>query len=127
MEEHTLQNRQAKRGNSYDLVLWDKNFLPENLSFQSEIFLVPGSARISALPRIGQVLTGGMNREDAVSFSSIGEEEALLCLGQEIFFQKRSIVPFEQKVSFDRNFSLYKNLATGFALSLLTQVFTEEP
>ncbi len=117
----------AKGGSSYHILLCDKNYLPENLPFQSEIFLVPGSLSLPHFPQKGQVLSGGMNREDAVSFSSIGESEAMIYLGQEILIQKKSIMPFEQKVPFDRNFSLYKNLATGFVLSLLTQVFTEEP
>lgn len=50
----------------------------------------------------------------------------MLCVQQEIFLRGKNIVPFERKVRFDRNFSLYKNLATGFALSLAQILFTEE-
>ena len=50
----------------------------------------------------------------------------MLCLQQEIRLGGRNIVPFEKKVVFNRNFSLYKNLATGFALSLARILFTEE-
>ena len=116
----------VKSGERYDIVLCDKNYFPDKASFESRIYLVPGSARILALPEEGILLTGGMNREDAVSFSSIGETSALLCLGKEIFLHKKNIFPFEMKVPFDRSFSLYKNLAVGFALSLITLIFTEE-
>ncbi len=116
----------AREEGDYDLLLCDKNYLPASLPFQSKIFLVPGSARVPVLPEKGIFLTGGMNREDAVSFSSIGENCAFLCLEKEIFLPKKSILPFEQKIPFDRNYSLYKNLATGFAKILVTLIFTEE-
>ena len=50
----------------------------------------------------------------------------MLWVQQEICLNGKSILPFEKKVRFDRNFSLYKNLATGFALSLAQILFTEE-
>lgn len=110
----------------YDLVLCDKNYFPASPPFRGKIYLVPGSARILSLPTEGILLTGGMNREDAVSFSSIGEESGMICLEKEIFLEGRSIFPYECKVPFDRSFSLYKNIASGFARSLITQLFTEE-
>ncbi len=114
-------------GNAYDLVLSDKPYLPNPLSFQSFICLVPGSAEpIPPIPN-GILLRGGMNREDPVTFSSIGDDTAMLCLQQEIFIKGKSVVPFEKKVPFDRNFSLYKNLASSFTLSLAELMFAEEP
>lgn len=124
--EKEILLEKARDGKKYDLILWDQNYFPSRLPFQSHIFLVPGSAKIFALPEKGLLLTGGMNREDPVSFSSIGEEEALLCLGREIFLREKSLFPFEMKVPFDRNFSLYKNMALGFARTLVTLFFTEE-
>lgn len=116
----------ARKGKDYDLILSDKSYLPEPSPFRAQVYLVPGSAHIGTLPEEGILLTGGMNRADAVSFSSIGEEEAMLCLQQEICFHGQSIMPFEKKVRFDRNFSLYKNLAAGFALSLAHLLFVED-
>lgn len=110
----------------YDLVLCDKSYFPSHPSFESRIYLIPGSAHVPSPPEKGVLLTGGMNREDGVSFSSIGEKSAFLCLEREIFLGKKSIVPFETKVPFDRNFSLYKNIAWGFAQALITLFFTEE-
>lgn len=116
----------AKSDEEYDLVLCDKNYFSKKAP-KSEIYLVSGSAKIISQGEKGILLTGGMNREDSVSFSSIGEDAALICIEREIFLKGKSIVPFETKVPFDRNFSLYKNIASGFAQALITQFFTEEP
>lgn len=110
----------------YDLILSDKRYFPRAFPGTAEIFLVPGSSDPCPLPPQGILLTGGMAHCDAVSFSSIGEDEALLCVQQEICLRGKNIEPFETKVRFDRNFSLYKNLASGFAFSLARILFTEE-
>lgn len=115
-----------RRGARYDLILSDKSYFPKALPCQADVFLLPGSADPRHVPHQGIVLTGGMAHSDPVSFSSIGDEDALLCVQQEIRLMGQNIVPFEKKVLFDRNFSLYKNLATGFALSLAEILFTEE-
>lgn len=113
------------RETKYDLILSDKKHL-RHLPFQASVFLIPGVADSPILPSRGILLTGGMSHSDAVSFSSIGEEDAMLCVQREICLMERNIEPFEKKVRFNRNFSLYKNLATGFALSLAEILFTEE-
>lgn len=116
----------VRYGGEYDLVLSDKPYLPNPPSFRSFLCLVPGSAE-PILPMQGVILLrGGMNREDPVTFSSIGDDTAMLCLQQELFFGGKSIVPFEKKVPFDRNFSLYKNLASSFTFSLAEFMFAEE-
>lgn len=115
----------ARRDVRYDLILSDKKHF-HRLPYQASVFLIPGIADPLMIPSRGILLTGGMSHSDSVSFSSIGEEEALLCVQQEIRLGGRNIVPFEKKVVFNRNFSLYKNLATGFALSLAEILFTEE-
>lgn len=116
----------VRRGAHYDLILSDKSYLPRVFPCEATVLLVPGGAVIGSVPKEGILLTGGMALSDTVSFSSIGEEDAMLCVQREICLLGRNIVPFETKVRFDRNFSLYKNLATGFALSLARILFTEE-
>ena len=74
----------------------------------------------------GVFLTGGMRNFDPVTFSSIGDDTAMLCLQQEIFWKGKSVVPFEKKVPFDRDFSLYKNLAASFAFCLAEALFLED-
>ena len=124
--ERKFHIEKAKSGEIYDLVLSDQNYLPEALSFESKLFLIPGFARVSAVPENSILLTGGMNREDAVTFSSIAEEKAMLCLQKEIFLGKKSILPFEAPVPFDRGFGLYHNLASGFVFALADLIFGED-
>jgi hypothetical protein len=116
----------VRRGAHYNLLLSDKSYFPKNLPCHADLFLFPGNAEIHFAPKRGMLLTGGMAHSDSVSFSSIGETDAMLCIQQEICINGKNIAPFERKVRFDRNFSLYKNLATGFALSLAEILFTEE-
>ncbi|MBQ3075949.1 MAG: hypothetical protein IJC26_07760 [Clostridia bacterium] len=116
----------VRKGSRYDLILSDKDYFPPSISGLADVFLVPDTASVRSLPERGILLTGGMSQSDSVSFSSIGENEAMLWVQQEICLNGKSILPFEKKVRFDRNFSLYKNLATGFALSLAQILFTEE-
>lgn len=115
----------ARRDARYDLILSDKKYL-SHLPYHANVFLIPGIGDSPVTSIHGIVLTGGMSHSDSVSFSSIGEEDAMLCVQQEIRLGGRNVVPFEKKVRFNRNFSLYKNLATGFALSLAEILFTEE-
>jgi hypothetical protein len=113
-------------GGEYDLVLSDKPYLPDPPYFRTFLCLIPGSAEpVLPIPH-SILLRGGMNQEDPVTFSSIGDDTAMLCLQQEIFLMGKSIVPFEKKVPFDRNFSLYKNLASSFTFSLTELMFAEE-
>ncbi len=113
-------------GGEYDLVLSDKPYLPNPPIFRFSICLIPGSSEPIPPFREGILLRGGMSREDPVTFSSIGDDTAMLCLQQEIFLRGKSVVPFEKKVPFDRNFSLYKNLAASFTFSLAELMFAEE-
>lgn len=112
-----------RTGERYHLLLTDRAHLPPA---QADCILIPGRREAPILSSCGQVLTGGMSRADPVTFSSIGEERALLCLQQEIVLCGQSIVPFERPIPFLRRYSLYKNLAAGFALSLAEILFGEE-
>ncbi len=116
----------ATQGKEYDLILSDLDYLSDSWRFSSDLFLVPGRVGNRRFSVEGTVLTGGMNPADPVTFSSIGEDRAMLCLQQEIPFAGRNIGPFEKPIEFDRNFSLYKNLAMGFALALAEIWFGEE-
>ena len=110
----------------YALVLWEGARFTPRLSAPSDVTLLPFSVPLVAPPECGTLLLGGMDGEAQVSFSSIGEESALLYVSREFFIGKTHVLPFEKKVPFDRRFSLYKNLAAGFALSLADLYFGEE-
>ena len=113
----------AVEGCAYSLLLSDRNHVPQGL-LTSELILLPGGEFIPET--VGTVLTGGMKSEDAVSFSSIGEDRAMLCLQREIPLGRAFIDPFEKSVPYDRNHTLYKNLAAGFALCLAEILLREE-
>ncbi|MBR2616195.1 MAG: hypothetical protein IKC69_05910 [Clostridia bacterium] len=116
----------GKQGESYDLLLHDRASL---LPARAQVVLISGEREpIGASHPFSEsrILTGGMGCTDPVTFSSIGEDHALLCLQEEIVIGAREIGPFERPVPFLRGYSLFKNLAAGFALSLAEILFGEE-
>lgn len=121
----TVSVEKARSGRRYDLVLFEGNYFPEQPFCTSDLWLVPASCTAKKLPE-GAFLTGGMGSDDDVSLSSIGEESALLCMQREIVQKERILFPFEKKIPFDYNFSLYKNLAAGFGLLAAKFYFGEE-
>ena len=104
----------AQEGKRYDLVLFEGNYFPEAPFCSSDLWLAPSSCIAKKRPN-GLFLTGGMASEDDVLLSSIGENGALICIQRELFRDGRIFLPSEQKIPFNRNFSVYKNLAAGFA------------
>ena len=114
-----------KFGRHYDLVLFEGKFFPEEPFCSSDLWLVPASCTVKKLPR-GTFLTGGMGIDDDISLSSIREESALICIQREIVGKDRTLIPQEHRIPFDRNFTLYKNLAAGFALLWTEFFFGEE-
>lgn len=119
----SLERPKAK--GRYDLVLFEGGHFPEDPHFQGNIWLVPSSACVKKLPE-GVFLTGGMSPEDDVSLSSIGEDDALLYTKREILQNGRPLFPFEKRIPYDRNFTLYKNLAAGFGLLTAKFYFGED-
>ncbi len=116
----------AVKGGVYDLVLSDRPHAPDPMPFSAQLYLFPHHARLGNPPAKGQVLLGGMSTWDDLGFSSIGEDEAFLCLQREIIFFGKSIMPFEKKIPLDRNFDLYKNMASGLTFALAQMIFAEE-
>lgn len=123
--ERLVSVEKAKFGEHYDLVLFEGSFFPEIPFCSSDLWLAPASCVPKKLPQ-GTFLTGGMGIDDDVSLSSIREKSALLCIQREIVGKGRSLFPRESKIPFNRNFSLYKNLAAGFALLWEKFFFGEE-
>lgn len=55
----------------------------------------------------------GMRERDSVTFSSIGETDAMVCLKRRVNFLDAEFEPCEFRVPFDRTRGLYANLALG--------------
>ncbi len=101
-----------------DLLLSDRTSFCGTEEPTAALTLISGSCRVTYPPKDGLLLFCGMAPQDPVTLSSIGEDRAMLCLQQEISLFGWNIGPFESKIPFDRKYSLYKNLAVGFALYL---------
>ncbi|MBR4287987.1 MAG: hypothetical protein IKT50_00955 [Clostridia bacterium] len=123
--EHLVSVEKAEFGKHYDLVLFEASFFPEDPFCSSDLWLVPASCTVKKLPQ-GAFLTGGMGIDDDVSLSSIREKNALMCIQREVVIKHQSLIPQERIIPFDRNFTLYKNLAAGFALLWAKNFFGEE-
>ena len=63
--------------------------------------------------RVKSAVSCGMCEKDSVTFSSIGENHAMVCLKRNIFFLNSEFEPCEFRVNFDRTKGLYSNLALG--------------
>ncbi len=63
--------------------------------------------------RVRSAVSCGMRERDSVTFSSIGESEAMVCLKRRVNFLSREFEPCEFRVKFDRRRGLYTNLALG--------------
>ena len=83
----------------------------------------PGSAVGDSLALLGesgaQVILGGvgagqvscgMTPQSTLSFSSIGEDSAMLCLNRTICLKRRVLEPQERRVAYDRRLSVEENL-----------------
>ena len=124
-KEDRVTVEKAVESRVYTLLISDRSHVPQSILLTSELILLPSGSRF--IPEAeGTVLTGGMRSEDAVSFSSIGEDRAMLCLQRELNLGQVFIEPFEQSVPYDRNHTLYKNLAAGFAICLAEILLREE-
>ena len=66
----------------------------------------------------------GMREKDSVTFSRIGESDAMVCLKRRVNFLSAEFEPCEFRVNFDRTRGLYANLALG-ALEYFVKNFGE--
>ena len=63
--------------------------------------------------RVKSAVSCGMCERDSVTFSSIGDEDAVVCFKRTICFFDKQFEPCEFCVKFDRKRSLYSNLVLG--------------
>ena len=109
--------------NRTDLVLSDRSFFPPFPETKARLFIVPSDARGAVSSR--RVLPAGMGHQDPVTFSSLREDRALLCLQKPVLFRRRLFEPQERWVKVDPFYSLFKNLAVQTALFLCDEIFGE--
>ncbi len=63
--------------------------------------------------KVKSAISCGMREKDSVTFSSISETEAMICLKRKIVFFDVEFEPCEFRVKFSRSRGLYSNLALG--------------
>ena len=63
--------------------------------------------------RVQSAVSCGMRERDSITFSSIGENDAMVCLKRNILFVDSVYEPCEFRVEFDRKKGLYANLVLG--------------
>ena len=63
--------------------------------------------------KVKSAVSCGMRERDSVTFSCIGEDEAMICLKRRILFLDKEFDPCEFKIHFNRSRALYTNLALG--------------
>lgn len=109
-----------------DVLISDEKYLFIGDNFQKTLIFAPSDSKISDSANRKNIFLCGMHLNDAVTFSSIGETSAFICLQKEMEFCGMKILPFESKVNFDRNYGLYKNISVGFIITLLDLYFSEK-
>jgi hypothetical protein len=63
--------------------------------------------------KVRSAVSCGMREKDSITFSSISETDAMVCLKRRVDFLNYQFEPCEFRVPFDRNRGLYANLALG--------------
>ena len=85
----------------------------KNCNINTCIFQGENSFLLSKLPRVKSAISCGMREIDSVTFSSIGEEKAFICIRRRLSFLTSFYDPCEFPSPFNRNFSVYHNLVLG--------------
>lgn len=62
------------------------------------------------LKKVHNAVSCGMETTDSVTFSSISEDSAIVCIRRQILFSNKIISPCEFKAPFNNDLSLYMNL-----------------
>lgn len=119
LKEATLINVEGFREitapppNNIDVLVLDGNgdvsgYIDKNID--TCIFSSSNALKILELKNVNSAVSCGMQGLDTVTFSSISEDSALVCIRRRIVFCKKVIDPCEFKAPFHSHLGLYKNL-----------------
>ena len=79
------------------------------------------SLKVSELKNVNSVISCGMQGLDSVTFSSISDTTALVCIRRRIVFANTIIDPCEFKTPFDSRIGIFHNLVISI-LDFLTDI-----
>ncbi len=102
----------------------ERTRLPEGVA--CTLALLPASAAPDRLPRARVAVTYGMAGRDTLSFSSIGENDALLCLTRSVRFGPVTLEAMDVRVDYDHARSITDNLVGAFCCLLTDLLFASE-
>ncbi len=85
------------------------------------IFDGRNSLKVLELKNVNSAVSCGMQGLDSVTFSSISEDSALVCIRRPILFCEKTLYPCEFKTVFDGSMGIYRNLVLAL-LSHLAQI-----
>lgn len=108
------------------LFLSDETTFPGRFFVEAELVILQSAVALPKNAEAFPFLCAGMGLSDSLTLSSIRETEAMLCLQKEVRFGDLVLEPLEEKIPFDPNFSIYKNIAAGFVGVLLDRFYEEE-
>lgn len=81
-----------------------------NRNIDTCIFDSNYAMKVLELKNVNSAISCGMQDIDSVTFSSISEDSALVCIRRRLIFNNRFIEPCEFKASFNRRFGIFQNL-----------------
>ena len=86
------------------------------LPYKTGILLVDSSNLPSFVRQINvsAVVSCGMNEKDTVTFSSIDNDRAVLCVQRDIFYGQIALECGEFPVNYDSNLPVWHNVVLGF-------------
>ena len=103
----------------YDIVAIGESGCDLNRSsIKADIVLCPQDGNCKGSIECNGVISCGMSRRSTVSFTSIGEQKAMLAVNRSIRAGNRLTEQCEMHCPFDRNLSIYENLVLS-AIRLL--------
>lgn len=125
---HGALTRAPLTANSSDVTCHSRTSAPLPSRFSTELLLVesPLTAEIPSSFRAEAVLNLGMHLSDTLSFSSIRDRRAMLCLTRSFVFKGIRFEPMEVAVDFFSHFSVFQNLSRALLLLLLDTLTEKE-
>lgn len=81
-----------------------------NSNIDACIFDSNYALKVRELKNVNSAISCGMQDIDSVTFSSISEDSAIVCIRRSLYFGNSFIDPCEFKVCFDRQYGIYHNL-----------------
>jgi len=102
-----------KESSDADIAIIGEN-AAEKAAVKALMVFIPDSIVNSNIISCVSAVSAGMGPKATLSFSSIGDETAVLSVNREVDFFGNIICPCEIRVNFIKSLSVYENMVYGF-------------